>query len=189
MSNIPIEYTPGFIANPDEAFTRLWNELEWEEREGAPRREYYCNDISVPYTYGAGAGVRTYLPKPWHPVIQRIRDNLTMVTGTKFDVCFLNGYRDGRDQLGWHSDNSPEMDDDRPIAIVSLGAERDIMFRKIPTEAEASGEVTILSLGNGSLCLMLPGMQDTHQHRIPKSSLHVCGPRISLTFRGYQALP
>jgi hypothetical protein len=31
---------------------------------------------------------------------------------------------------------------------------------------------------------MLPGMQDTHYHRIPKSDREV-GPRISLTFRGY----
>lgn len=190
--DIPISYSPGFVSNPDVAFDRLWRELNWEEREGAPRREYYCNTFQVPYTYGSGAGVRTYHPQPWHPVIQSIREDLEKVTGTTFDVCFLNGYRDGRDQLGWHSDNSPEMDDDRPIAIVSLGAEREIWFRPMVNEGGhlmvelvPPAPVSKLSLANGSLCLMLPGMQDTHQHRIPKSSLNICGPRISLTFRGY----
>ncbi len=53
-------------------------------------------------------------------------------------------------------------------------------------ELEALGQPTItkLKLGHGSLCLMQPGMQDTHQHRIPKAGFQ-CGERISLTFRGY----
>jgi alkylated DNA repair dioxygenase AlkB len=97
---------------------------------------------------------------------------------TDFDVVFLNGYKDQSDQLGWHADDSPEMDDNRSIAIISLGAEREIWFRK-------NGETLIhkLLLENGSVCLMLPGMQDTHQHRIPKAN-HAVGKRISLTFRG-----
>jgi hypothetical protein len=28
-------------------------------------------------------------------------------------------------------------------------------------------------------------MQDQYFHRIPKSDRHNCGPRISLTYRGY----
>lgn len=113
-------------------------------------------------------------------MIRSLRDQLEQLTKVKYEVCFLNGYRDGKDQLGWHADDSPEMDDARPIGIISLGAEREIWFR-----ANESKDVTKLKLENGSLCLMNPGMQDTHQHRIPKSSLMTCGPRISLTFRGY----
>ena len=43
---------------------------------------------------------------------------------------------------------------------------------------------THLTLEHGSLCLMHPGMQDTHFHRIPKSPIQAAKPRISLTFRG-----
>jgi alkylated DNA repair dioxygenase AlkB len=115
------------------------------------------------------------------------------------DVCFLNGYKDGHDQLGWHSDDSPEMDDERPIVTVSLGAEREIWFRKIPPNRDkidvglrrgevniimASPEIEKLKLGHGSMAIMLPHMQETHQHRIPKHDRE-CGPRVSLTFRGY----
>jgi hypothetical protein len=45
-------------------------------------------------------------------------------------------------------------------------------------------EIESIKLGNGSACIMDPGMQDNWQHRIPKASFQ-CGERISLTFRGY----
>jgi alkylated DNA repair dioxygenase AlkB len=178
--NTPIEYIPGFIANPDDAFQALWQELSWERRGSTPRREYYANDVAVPYMYGRGAGARQYEPQAWHPVMREIQASLEARTGTRFEVCFLNGYEDQSDSLGWHADDSPEMDDERPIGVVSLGAEREIWFRPQGDKTE----VTRQKLQHGSLCLMLPGMQDTHFHRIPKAGF-TCGARISLTFRGY----
>jgi alkylated DNA repair dioxygenase AlkB len=179
---VPIAYTRGFVTDPAVEFEKLWTELEWERRGSTPRREYYCNDFAVPYTYGSGAGVREYKPNAWHPSILAIREKAEAITGAKLDVCFLNGYENARDHLGWHSDNSPEMDDDRPIVIVTLGAEREIWFCPM---GETSN-VTKLLLESGSSCVMAPGMQDTHMHRIPKAG-YECGPRISLTFRGYVA--
>lgn len=176
----PVTYCPGFIADPGTAFSRLWTELDWQKRDSTPRREYYCNDVVVPYTYGSGAGIRTYQVQPWHEVILAIKHQVEEALGTVFEVCFLNGYADARDHLGWHSDDSPEMDDERPIAIVTLGAEREIWFCPIDDRSEVSRQL----LENGSLCVMAPGMQDTHLHRIPKAGRE-CGPRISLTFRGY----
>src|SRR5262249_3664707 len=112
---------------------------------------------------------------------------------TQFDVCFLNRYHNQSDQLGWHSDDSPEMDDERPIVTVSLGVEREIWFRPIPiapppdkmlTHLDIHRTVQKQKLGHGSILVMKPGMQDAWQHRIPKASF-TCGERISLTFRGY----
>lgn len=180
----PITYIPNFIADPDVCLNRLWNELAWVQVPQVPRREYYCPNIQVPYTYGQGRGIRTYEPQPSHELIEQIQAKIEAFTGTTFDVCFLNGYADHRDQLGWHADNSPEMDDERPIAIVSFGAERDIMFA--PNDGIKT-DVTRVKLQNGSLCLMEKGMQDTHMHRIPKTSFH-CGKRVSLTFRGFSKL-
>lgn len=210
MNDLPVIYTPDWLPNHQEVFNRLWGELNWVRVGNTPRREYYCNDVKVPYTYGKGAGVREYAVQPYHDDILNIKAILENEYGCKFEACFLNGYQDGSDHLGWHADDSPEMDDTRPIAIVSLGAVREIWFRKNPDFSTKSimadlskikgnidlGEtmssleakhnaVEKISLGSGSLCIMKPGMQDTHHHRIPKSNLHVCGPRISLTFRGY----
>ena len=43
-------------------------------------------------------------------------------TELKFEVCFLNRYHDQSDHLGWHADDSPEMDDSRPIGIVRISS-------------------------------------------------------------------
>jgi alkylated DNA repair dioxygenase AlkB len=189
MTDLPITYVPNFIANPDDALRALQTELEWERREDAPRSEYYTNDTGEPYTYGNGTGRRTYLVRPYHAVILDIRKELENYVATAFpsvkpvfEVCFLNRYLNQSDALGWHADASLEMDDARPIATISLGVEREIWFR--PNGKENTQNITKLKLGNGSMCLMHPGMQDTHQHRIPKASF-ICDERISLTFRGF----
>jgi alkylated DNA repair dioxygenase AlkB len=189
MSGLPITYTPGFLdkATADLMFKDLWNELAWIRHDKVPRREYYCHTLGLPYGYGSSQFRRSYYPQPMHPAILTIGALLEAQTGAKFEVCFLNGYENQSDQLGWHSDNSPEMDDARPIAIVSLGVEREIWFRELPTLGGDTNPYTNsakLKLEHGSLCLMHPGMQDTHQHRIPKAGFQ-CGERISLTFRGY----
>lgn len=173
-------YCPDFVKDPDQAFSALWNDLEWERRGSTPRREYYTNLVSVPYMYGRGRGIREYLPKPTHPVIERVRSDLEELTQARFEVCFLNGYEDQQDHLNWHADDSPEMDDDRPIGIVSLGVAREIWFRP---QADKEN-VLKLTLGHGSLAIMPKYFQDTHFHRIPKASF-ACGERISLTYRGY----
>jgi alkylated DNA repair dioxygenase AlkB len=180
----PITYLPGFVPFPDNAFASLRDDLAWERREDAPRCEYYVNeDPTKDYLYGQGRGRRRYSPRPWHLVIRSIQDALQALSGCKFEVCFLNRYLNQSDQLGWHADNSPEMDDARPIGIVSFGVERDILFRPL----NDTTKLEKLRLGHGSLCLMAPGMQDAWQHRIPKASF-TCGERISLTFRGYVAV-
>lgn len=179
--NPPIQYIPNFVEFPDASRLMLKAELKWERRDQTPRSEYYINKLGdIPYTYGRGAGRRQYLPQPSHPFIDILFDVFKKKYGIIFDVCFLNMYLNQRDHLGWHADDSPEMDDVRPIATVSLGAEREIWF--CPKDNKA--DVYKQKLENGSLCLMLFGMQDTHLHRIPKAD-YACGERISLTFRGY----
>lgn len=177
----PITYIRDFIPDPNTAFNTLKNELQWERRDDAPRCEYYCNDFHNPYIYGNGRGRRTYDPRPYHPVVLDIRKKLETLLTSSFEVCFLNMYLNQSDHLGWHADDSPEMDDARPIITVSLGVEREIWFREIGTEEKL---VEKLLLENGSVAIMKPGMQDAWQHRIPKAGFQ-CGERISLTFRGY----
>jgi alkylated DNA repair dioxygenase AlkB len=182
----PVTYVPNFVVDPDGAFARLRDGLEWERRGDAPRCEYYCNDFPRPYVYGKGDFARTYNPRPCPHDVVVIRQKLEAYAGCVFEVCFLNRYLNQSDHLGWHADDSPEMDDARPIVTISLGVEREIWFRpnfKRDSREEVV-EVEHLKLGHGSMALMAPGMQDTHQHRIPKASFQ-CGERISLTFRGY----
>ena len=220
MLKAPVIYEAGFLKDADAMFAVLWNDLPWIRHDKVPRKECYFNEFNSPYSYGTPEFARVYEPTPvWHPLVKDIQVQLEAFLEEKLgfkmrmEVCFLNGYADGKDQLGWHADDSPEMDDARPIITISLGAAREIWFRLNEIEAaklflSATGSVwdkdtattdqktiylairerEVLLLGNGSIAIMLPGMQDTHEHRIPRSGMNKCGPRISLTFRGYAAV-
>ena len=156
-----------------------WENFPWEDR-GAPRRECFFSERGEPYTYGSGAGARTYYPKttPW--MMQALTRAAEEACGCRFELCFANGYAGERDHLGWHADDSDEIDDARPIAVMSLGAAREIWVKPIGAGPEAVEKIVLPS---GSLFVMGAGMQDTHVHRIPKHSAP-CGPRVSLTWRG-----
>lgn len=179
----PFKYIPNLVSDPNNAYVRLIQELDWVHvNPSVPRKEYYVHDDGLAYTYGTGPFARTYESQPDHDCIREIRAALAQELGIHFDVVFLNLYEHERHHLGWHADDSPEMSDDHPIVTVSLGAEREIWFRP----NDNIQEVTKLKLEHGSACVMLPGVQDTHQHRIPKHD-RVCGPRISLTYRKFVA--
>lgn len=176
-------YVPCLISDSNDAYDRLMNELAWVHAGSTvPRKEYYVHNLGLAYTYGTGEYARTYESQPDHEVIALIRDALYKELGVLFDVVFLNLYEHQHHHLGWHADDSPEMSDDHPIVSVSLGAEREIWWRE-----NGSKEVHKLLLESGSAFVMPPGMQDTHQHRIPKHD-RPCGPRISLTFRVFHAV-
>lgn len=188
-------YIEKFVTDPspDDTLKSLLA-LDWERRSDAPRSEYYCNDYNDPYTYGRGAGRRTYEPRYMAECIWDVRRPLEKLCGCVFDTVFLNRYLNQSDHLGWHSDDSPEMDDTRPVVSVSLGVEREIWVRpkpsgltSLPVKLKEERERDLIrkfKLAHGSAFIMPPGFQDRFQHKIPKASF-MCGERISLTFRGY----
>jgi alkylated DNA repair dioxygenase AlkB len=179
LADFPVSYTPGFISNPDAVFDALWAELNWERREFTPRREYWTNIFDRSYTYGRGVGQRTYGSQPTHPAIEAVSDSLESLLGFRYEGCFLNGYENSKDALGFHADDDPNIDHSRPIAVVTVGDGREIECMD-----RATGRKVRQFLEPGSLFLMNAGMQDTHFHRIPKAGFIVKRPRISLTFRG-----
>jgi alkylated DNA repair dioxygenase AlkB len=179
----PVTYVPDYLTRViGVTFTELWEHLTWEQREGAPRREFWSNHYDLAYTYGSGDHARTYAAQPYHPIVKAIELTINSALDLSFDCCFINGYATGREHLGWHADDSPEMDNEHPIAVVSVGAPREIWFRELKG-LRVFGETESQMLGNGSFLLMHAGMQRTWQHRIPKSSVAGIGPRLSLTFR------
>ncbi len=200
MSTPPITYIPKFFDASADGIFRGLQGLDWV-RHGdgtVPRMEYYVSKLGLPYTYGKGEFARTYQPQPMSGYIQAVELALGFAPWLdtfRPEVCFLNRYLHQRDWLGWHSDDSPEMDDDRPIVIVSFGVEREIQFRPILSTVVNGNDLEDgplpfpqarkLKLGHGSICIMHAGMQDKWQHRIPKAGFE-CGERISLTFRGYK---
>jgi hypothetical protein len=89
-----------------------------------------------------------------------------------------NLYRDGRDSMGWHSDDEAELGAQPCIASLSLGATRRFRLR----HRHDPGLRLELELAPGSLLLMAGTTQRNYRHDLPKSA-RITEPRINLTFR------
>lgn len=175
----PIIYKKDAFKNElGDKFDTYWNDLPWEDR-GVPRIEAFLSkNAPIDYTYGVSAYTRTYSSRAIPEFMLDFWKAAEEFSDCEFELCFCNGYADEKNHLGWHADDSDSVDDSRPILVVSIGAEREIWFR----DRERTF-VEKLKLENCSGLLMAAGMQDIHDHRIPKCD-RKCGPRISFTFRG-----
>ncbi|MEO0404591.1 MAG: alpha-ketoglutarate-dependent dioxygenase AlkB, partial [Bacteroidota bacterium] len=91
--------------------------------------------------------------------------------------CLINYYPDGKSTMGWHSDQMDILEGDSGVAIISLGAARDLRFREINNKENRIS----YNLPSGSLIYMNSAVQEKWHHSIPKSPTDQS--RMSLTFR------
>ncbi|PSJ44808.1 alpha-ketoglutarate-dependent dioxygenase AlkB [Zobellella endophytica] len=168
-----------FAAEADAWFARLRCEIPWQQHRlrlfgrelDEPRLSCWMGEAA--YRYSG----QTRAPEPWHPLVAEIGRRLAELCGQPFNGVLLNLYRDGRDSMGWHADDEPELGAEPVIASVSLGAARCFVLRH-----PGSGERRRLELGHGSLLVMAGEMQHHWQHALPKTA-GIDRPRINLTFR------
>jgi alkylated DNA repair dioxygenase AlkB len=153
------------------------------------RQEYFMSVKPLEYTYGNGDNARTYKSNEMTSPICSLLNRLSVDTyidclGTfaSYNACFLNKYEGQQNQLGWHADNLGDTNG-HPIAVISLGAEREIWWKLKDYKGEIPPENRQL-LHHGSLFIMPIGMQDFYLHRIPKCD-RPCECRISLTCRKF----
>ncbi|MCA1855805.1 alpha-ketoglutarate-dependent dioxygenase AlkB [Massilia oculi] len=116
-------------------------------------------------------------PLPFTPLLDTLRRAAQAATGHPYNSVLLNYYRDGRDSMGMHSDNEPELGPEPAIASLSFGATRSFILRH-----RRSGETLKLALTDGSLLFMGGALQANWLHGINKTSRPL-GARINLTFR------
>ncbi|MGJ4802576.1 alpha-ketoglutarate-dependent dioxygenase AlkB family protein [Luteimonas sp. SDU82] len=140
----------------------------------APRLSCWIGDEDAAYRY---SGVR-HAPHPWPAALRPLRARLAGETGIDFNSVLANLYRDGRDCMGWHSDDERELGQRPLIASLSLGAERRFLLRHRQDPARRLA----LALPHGSLLLMRGDTQAAWRHALPRTARPV-GARINLTFR------
>ena len=179
-------FDPDFLpaAEANALLAHFIADVAWEQRAirmfgrelPQPRLTAWHGDPAARYTYSG----LTWEPCPWTPALLDLRQRLEATTGGRFNSVLLNYYRNGRDSMGWHADNEPELGPTPVIASLSLGATRRFRLRPIGSRA---GLVPIgLDLPNGSLLLMRGPTQHYWQHALPKTA-RPAGPRLNLTFR------
>jgi alkylated DNA repair dioxygenase AlkB len=163
-------------------------EMAWEQREIVlfgkrilqPRLIAWAG--ALPYRYSG----QTLPPRPFTPVVGDLTERVSAFAGVRFNHVLANRYRDGRDSMGLHADDEPELGPAPPVvATLSFGASR--RFLMVPRKPR-DGERHSLDLGAGSLLVMGGACQARFRHGIPRDPA-VAGERISLTFRAVWTAP
>lgn len=163
-------------------FDALRTGIRWQQEQivifgrcrPVPRRVAWHGDPGANYRYSG----TDHRPEPWTPELERIRATVRALAGAEFNAVLLNLYRDGRDGMGWHADDEPELGVNPLIASVSLGASRRFCLRhRRRTDLRLA-----LDLPHGSLLVMGGATQHHWVHALPKTR-RPAGERINLTFR------
>ena len=156
-------------------------EVTWAEREIVlygkrimqPRLVGWAGEVA--YRYSG----QTLEPRAFTDTVRALTDGVNAFAGTRFNHVLLNRYRDGRDNMGMHADDEPELGPDPVVATLSLGATRRMTL--VPRRPR-DGERRSLELAAGSLLVMRGACQRRFRHGIPREP-RVTDERISLTFR------
>lgn len=184
MNNInPIYIKPNKVDKELTMYNEIFKELlelNWLEVKDA-RKELFMSDIPRIYKYGNMD--YEYKSIPFSNAVYTHLMELNIFAGYNLNVCFLNRYDNQNNALGWHSDDSEEIDQSQPIVVISYGAEREIWWKEKDYKGVIPNQNKKL-LEHGSIFIMPSGFQDKYYHKIPKND-KPCETRISLTFRRF----
>jgi len=179
-----VDWRPGWLPGPEADRLRLalLAEVPWEVHRirvfgrevDSPRLSSWIGDPRARYRYSG----TDFVPHAWPPALATLRGRLADALGADFNSVLVNRYRDGRDAMGWHSDDEPELGDRPLIASLSLGAPRRFVFKH---RADPALKRELL-LGHGDLLVMAGDTQRLYRHALPRTARPV-GERINLTFR------
>jgi len=187
LAGASLSFDPHWLSpeQADALFAVLHAGIAWEVHRirlfgrlvDSPRLSSWIGDPGAGYVY---SGAR-FEPRPWPEALNAVRDRLAAATGERFNSVLANLYRDGRDAMGWHSDDERELGARPVIASLSLGATRRFVLKH---RRQPECRLT-LELPHGSLLLMSGETQANYRHGLPRTARPV-GPRINLTFRRIQ---
>ena len=179
LTETTLHYDDAFLTptDADALFVHLRETVDWKQEFSRgrpfPRRVGWYADPGVVYRY---SGIE-HRGEGWPDTLLTLKRRIDEAASETFNSVLLNLYRDGRDSMGYHSDNEPELGPDPIIASLSLGAERNFALKHVH-----SGERRNLPLTHGSLLVMGRGCQIHWRHMVPETTKPV-SERINLTFR------
>ena len=140
-----------------------------------PRLTAFYGNTNKDYSY---SGI-VMKPIEWNEDLLFIRKRVEETAKIQFTSLLLNYYRDGKDSMGWHSDDEKELGQNPVIGSVSFGESRVFQMRH---KFRKDIKKVDIALTNGSFLLMKGATQHFWQHQIPKTNREL-ESRINLTFR------
>jgi alkylated DNA repair dioxygenase AlkB len=160
---------------------KLLESIEWRHDEAimfgkkviTKREVAWYGEKPFEYTY---SNISKYA-LPWTEELLELKNLIEKESGEEYNSCLLNLYHHGTEGVGWHSDGEPDLKENGAIASMSLGAEREFVFKHKKSKRNVS-----LMLEHGSLLIMKGTTQKYWLHRLPPRK-KVKKPRVNLTFR------
>lgn len=174
------EFMPAALA--DKLMEYLKTTVKWQQKVTPygvpmPRLTGYFADKDKHYKY---SGI-IQIADEWTKPILILKDKVEKAAGTDFNSLLLNYYRNGKDSIGWHSDDERELVPNPIVASLTLGASRNFELKH--KDGAKAGRLT-LPLTHGSLLVMGGTIQQHWLHAVLKTEEEV-GERINLTFRKF----
>ena len=184
LEDADISWFPQFFSlqQSNEILQQIESEVLWRQDQirvygklhRLPRQTAWYGDAGAVYEY---SGIKME-PLPWTPGLATIRDRLKTAFGDSFNSVLLNRYRDGRDAMGWHSDDEQSLGINPVIGSLSLGATRRFRLQhKDKKHLKHS-----IDLNHGSYLRMAGSTQHHWRHCITRTQ-RACAVRVNLTFR------
>lgn len=170
----------------------LRDDIDWQRQEVTlssiprddktvkePRMTLFMSDPGVCYSYSG----RDNVGVEWTAELLEIKAKAEQglrdcgVESVVFNSVQMNRYNHPRHTLGLHRDNEPDLARNVPIASVSFGSPRDFVIR----HGKNAEEEHVLTLADGSFCVMAGAMQLKYLHGIPEGErgLHPAGRATS----------
>jgi alkylated DNA repair dioxygenase AlkB len=165
-----LQYVPGFLPDPGATLAAVREQVAWTTQMASRRTA----SEGVPYNYSGAS----YPVAAWSPAVAAVRDRVAAALGFEPTNCLMNRYADGRQSLGFHSDDVAILEADTPIVIVSLGATRTLRLRTTGPDGFVYVDRPLVA---GSMLVMDQAMQASWRHAIRREPID--DERISLTFR------
>ena len=166
-----IAYYPAVFGAPDSRrlFESFSERLSWSQES----MWMYDHTVTVPRLIARFSGEEDRPPE-----VTALWKRVESFLKTSFNSASFQYYRDANDSVAWHSDHTEDLIENAIVAVVSLGAVREMHVR-----SKARPRRTfICALESGSIFFMGGRAQDFWEHHIPKSRQAV-EPRISIAFR------
>jgi alkylated DNA repair dioxygenase AlkB len=133
---------------------------------------FFAKNANHPHFLYAGVEQQN---RGWPDFIQLLCTVAEQITQQQFDSAHVNWYRDGRDSVGAHSDK-----DSLNCTIVSFSFNCTRSLKITPNDSEFP--ILEQPMQDGSVLVMLPGMQEASTHEVPKLTSAAIDDREKLVF-------
>ena len=166
-----VAYYPAVFsaAESKRLFEHFSAELEWVQES----MWMYDHTVTVPRL------IARFSPsQPMPAEVAAVHARVEQYLRTSFNGISFQYYRDANDSVAWHSDHTEDLIENAIVAVVSLGAVREMHVR-----SKARPRRTFqCALEPGSIFFMGGRAQQFWEHHIPKVSRAI-SPRISIALR------